>query len=574
MRPAPMTLRRRRLISDRSGNFTTMTALSMPFILAAAAVAIDSASLYAQRREAQALADLAAITAAANIDRAEIAVETVLRDNGINNVHVVPAGILPDYAVVGRNAFAVSTVLGHYSPDAQIPVAQRFAAGKKPFNATQVTLRLQGRRYFAAALVPPPEIVTRAIAGVSAEAAFSVGSRLLSLNGGVVNGLLSALIGTEVSLSAVDYNALLSADVDLFQFMDALASEIDLTAATYTDVLEADVTLSTIASALIRIPGTDTVTKRALKGLADAASRPGEPTLKLSELIDPGDAGRLEPGEKPGFGATVGIMQLLSASAMVADRTHQVHVDLPANIPGLAKVTLDLAVGEPPQNSPSVSIGKAGARVHTAQVRLLLAIEIGGPGGLLGTRLKLPLYLELAEAEAQLASVACASGRPNSLRVSISAKPGVLEARIGSPAIRDLAVFSRDPVFSPARIVEAPLVTVTGHAKVEMTNMAASTLTFDRDDIDNRVVKTASTHDLTRSLTQSLLGNLRLTVQIGGLGLGIPGELSKTVSGLLGEVTPAVDSVLASVLAALGIRVGEADVQVHGASCGRSVLVQ
>jgi uncharacterized membrane protein len=43
---------------------------------------------------------------------------------------------------------------------------------------------------------------------------------------------------------------------------------------------------------------------------------------------------------------------------------------------------------------------------------------------------------------------------------------------------------------------------------------------------------------------------------------------------LLNGVTAPVDALVYNVLAALGVRVGEADVRVVGATCGRSVLVQ
>ena len=73
----------RRLASCRSGNVSTMTALLLPVGIALAAVSVDAASLYLERRETQNLTDLAAITAAANIDRAELAAKTVFMDNGV-----------------------------------------------------------------------------------------------------------------------------------------------------------------------------------------------------------------------------------------------------------------------------------------------------------------------------------------------------------------------------------------------------------------------------------------------------------------------------------------------------------
>ncbi|TJX70422.1 MAG: hypothetical protein E5W21_08255, partial [Mesorhizobium sp.] len=47
------------MMGDRKANFAVMTALSAPVALALAAVAIDEASIYTERREAQAMVDLA-----------------------------------------------------------------------------------------------------------------------------------------------------------------------------------------------------------------------------------------------------------------------------------------------------------------------------------------------------------------------------------------------------------------------------------------------------------------------------------------------------------------------------------
>ena len=63
--------------------------------------------------------------------------------------------------------------------------------------------------------------------------------------------------------------------------------------------------------------------------------------------------------------------------------------------------------------------------------------------------------------------------------------------------------------------------------------------------------------------------------------LGLPinlsallGTVKPAVVALLNSVTAPVDTLLYNVLAALGVSVGQADVRVTGATCGRSVLVQ
>ena len=78
----------RRLLADRSANFAVMTALCTPVALALTAFAVDEGSLYNERRAAQSIVDLAAITAASNITNAQQAVLTTLADNGITSVAV------------------------------------------------------------------------------------------------------------------------------------------------------------------------------------------------------------------------------------------------------------------------------------------------------------------------------------------------------------------------------------------------------------------------------------------------------------------------------------------------------
>jgi uncharacterized membrane protein len=75
-------------------------------------------------------------------------------------------------------------------------------------------------------------------------------------------------------------------------------------------------------------------------------------------------------------------------------------------------------------------------------------------------------------------------------------------------------------------------------------------------------------------LTASLVGQLSLTVKLAGIDLGLSNLLKGTVLTLLTTVAPAVDQLLVGVLGALGITIGEADVRVTGANCGRAALVQ
>jgi uncharacterized membrane protein len=539
----------------------------MPAALTLAAFAVDEGSLYLERRHLQNLTDLAAIAAAAHIDEPGEAAEALFEANGVTGLTLLTT---PGDR---RSPNTLLVESGRYAPDPGIAVADRFHAGEEPANAARVTVRRLGATFFAGNFLPAPVIGTTAIAGASNEAAFSIGSRLASLDGGIINQLLGQLLGTQLSLSAMSYDALLGADVDLLGFLDALATRAQIQAGAYDEVLQSDVSVGQFVLALADASPTPEA-NAALKAMA-ASLLSSDVTVPLSHLVSLGPVGRLALGQKaPGLTASANLMSLLSAGAVLAGGNHQVALDLAAGLPGIAGATLNLAIGEPPLNSPWFSIGKTGAIVRTAQTRLSLVVEVGGPGGLLGVSIRVPIYLELAYAEGKLGDIACPTGRPDSLHVSVDARPGVAEAWVGEADVGGMANFSKSPPVLPARLVSAPLVKVVGTAHATISNPSPIRLEFSSADIASGTVRSVSTHNFTGSLFGSLLGDLHLDIQLAGLGLSLPGALNDTLTNVLGAASPAIDTLLDNVLATLGVKLGEADLRVTGGICGRSVLVQ
>lgn len=565
----------RRFRRDRSANFATLTALSAPVMLMFAAFAVDEGALYVERREIQHVADLAAIAAAANPQRALQATLSVLADNGLGDIMPGGAGLggSGETASEGARRDLVEVTTGAYAADPSRPAFQRFVAGMSPANAVRVRIVRKGTRHFAAAFAEEPWISAASVASAHAEAAFSVGSRLARLDGGIVNALLGGLTGSSLSLSVMDYEALARADVKLLSFLDALRTELSLTAATYDELLAVPVSVGDISVAMLSLGSLSAPVQVALGKLRGAGVNRKVP---LRQLMSLGPAGPQAFGTPLSGDPDIAALELVSAHAFLsaAAGRHQVAADIGASVPGLLAAKVTLAIGEPPQRSPWFSLSPEGALVRTAQTRLLLDVDIGGPGGLLGSRIRLPVYLELASAEARLDRVSCPAGGPDSLRVTVAARPGIADIRIADPDTGALRDFSRVPALAPAKLVTAPLVKVTGAAHASISGRNWTALTFSRAEIESRAVKRVSTTGMAGSLTASLLSTLRLELEIVGLGLGIPSGLTGTVAGVLAAATPAVDSVLDSVLATLGVRLGEADVRVHGASCGRPVLVQ
>ncbi|RWH82999.1 MAG: hypothetical protein EOQ86_03150 [Mesorhizobium sp.] len=576
------------MLGDLKANFTVMTALSAPFALALAAFAIDEGSIYVERREAQSLVDLAAITAASNINNIEAAVVTTLGDNGMPGIVVQKAGqtIAP---ALGKTV--VSVTAGRYSPESSLGVDKRFEAGKTPYNAVHVTLKKIPARFFASSLIPTPVIGTQAVASVAPQAMFSVGSRLLSVNGGILNALLSKLLGGNISLSVMDYNALIAADVNLLSFFDALAVQLQLTGVSYSEVLASKATVGQIATAMADVSPVGSTSKLALQTIASRTTSAVK--IPLNHLVDLGSMGQLGLGQQSaGFSVDASAMGMLTTAAALANGSKQVELNLGATIPGLTSTTLAIAIGEPAQFSPWLTIGEKGAVVRTAQTRIKLVASVGIGNSNLGggttlLAVNLPLHIEVAYAEAKLTDISCPTGRPDSLEVSIAARPGVaslhLAASDADSSPTAFADFSNPQSFSNAQIAAVrllliPLLSVNGSAALDITNNDPTTLTFNSTEIANKTIKTASTKNLTQSLTTSLVDDLSLSINALGLGLlnvtALLGTVKPAVIAALDAVTAPVDELVYNVLAALGVHVGEADVRVMGATCGRSVLVQ
>lgn len=538
----------------REGSIGVVFALFLTLSVSLFALAIDMGSLYLERRTVQGAADLAAVAAASDLNRAEDAARATLNANGFGNIH------------------SLSVVKGRYEVDPDVLPGQRFTAGKEPYNAVRLNVAMGGQLYFAKSFMSDPEISVSAVGTADAQATFSIGSRLASVNGGIINALLGALLGGSVSLSAMDYNALLNANISLGKFLSALATDIGVTAGTYNSVLDSEVSVGNVLSATVAAANASGQTQAAQVAARLLGQTTTTATVPLKALVDLGPLAYAEIGQPhSGLEADLNVMSLISALVQVANGKNQVAVNLGAGVPGLLSLKLDVAIGEPAQHSAWVAVGQPGATVQTAQTRLRLVAEVGGTGLLAGVRVRLPLYIEVAHAEARLKDIECGVGQAGNAKAIIEARPAVVRAWIGEVAAGGLSSFGSSVPVSNAAIVQALLVSVTASAYTAMTNAAATELSFTQSDVDGHVIKKAEVKNYTTSLVASLLQSADLRVNVLGLGLGV-GAIKGLVLSLLTPVTSLLDPIVATLLKTLGVHLGEVDVQVNGIRCGGAVL--
>ncbi|MBN9320466.1 MAG: hypothetical protein J0I28_12335 [Caulobacterales bacterium] len=533
-----------------------MAAASMAMLLASAALAVDLGSVYLYSRKLQGAADLAAIAAASNLPRATAAAEATARANGFTG------------------DLTTNATPGHWANDPAVAPAARFTAGAVDPDAARVTLTAQAPLYFGEAVLGRSSVpVTRTATAARADlASFSIGSRLASLNGGIANALISALLGGQVNLTVMDYNGLANANVDLLAYVKALRTRANLGLGSFDSALDADVALPTALAALgdVLSAGGNTAAAQSINKIAAAADVGRR--VKLSALLDLGPyAHQSHVAGINSAKVNVSAMDLAGAVLSLGQEGRQVKLDLGASVPGVADVDVWLAIGERPANSPWIAItDKNNIVVRTAQTRLYLEANVGGSGALaaLGiAQVKLPLLVEVASAEAKLSSLSCANGS-----VSLAVAPSVGKLAIAEINTAKLNDFKTALTQKAATLVSIPLIKVTGQANVDLGGAQWKTVSFSRSEIDAGAIKSVSTSNIVSKTVSTLLGDLELDLQVAGLGLGL-GGLTQQVAALLAPVGAPLDGVVNLLLDLVGVKLGEADVQVNGLRCGQAALV-
>ena len=551
----------RRFGRDERGSFIILFAAAICLAAIISAFVIDAASLYHERRTLQRGVDLAAIQAAQDSANSLTVAHASLVEAGL----IGPSATLAVLASqTGGNALRVER--GHYRANSDIDAMSRFQPGVTPFNAVRVYYEHPGQLYFSSSWSPVPTISASAIATVTPEVAFSVVSRLAKLDGGIANAVLNKLLGSDVALTAVDYNGLAGAKIDAFAFLDALAFQLGITAGTYDDILAASADHGQIGAAIADLLSGPQ--KFAALKVANAAGGNGE--ILLSKLFSVGDVGQAAIGSIGGGAFTpVSALDLLSASAGLSDRTHNVDMSLTAGLPGLVGIGLTLAVGEPAQGGSRYAIGPVGTVVRTAQVRLRIVASLKLKILLLSlVDVNLPLYLDVAHAEAIVTAASCPTAGAPFGSATIAARPGVAQIILGEVNADSFDDFGSSPWIGAATLVNALGIEITGSAHAEVAQTDPVSLVFSSPEIAAGTLKTARTTSFTGSLVSSLFDDLELTVA--GIGQGV---VSPLIHALLAPLVPTLDLTIATLLETLGLSLGEADVQVYGVRCQHGVLV-
>lgn len=449
----------------QSGAVAVFVAVALIGLISAMAMAIDVGRLYVAQAELDKVADMASMAGAevasgckgieadgmpGSFEDIRATVEEAIQQNGGEAEWVT--GIRGSPGVeVGRSSVS-SQGLRAFQP---------LSAGHPQADTVRVTLtRATPRPLVPMWIGQSATLVSSSTARQSVIGSFSLGSSLLNLNSAnsiLLNALLGSLLGSQIHLSAADYQSLANMGVSL----GMLATAVGVEASELSDLLQANAltpVLPQVLDGLVQGLGDSASSHVAqlLGTLADAANNQPVPLSQL--LIPVTDTVTDVP-----FINLLDLILALGASA-ASESSNPLLIPVGVTIPGVLTSTVHIQVRE----SPQIGIGRPGeAYAKTAALKVsvriqgdavlgaiqqsvnsalsglittvtnalrlvtlgLVNVQVTGPT--LIPHLNLGIDVDVARAAARLDSVHCPSRSDPTLTAGLSASPSLASVNIG-----------------------------------------------------------------------------------------------------------------------------------------------
>ncbi|WP_223495339.1 TadG family pilus assembly protein [Stenotrophomonas indicatrix] len=500
--------RARHISFSRPRGGMSVTMMLVMIALLAMLGLIEIGFLFWAKRDAQKVVDLAALAGAQRLDlcRPDNADNSAARQNALAQ-NTFPGQV----QIQCGNWNATRGTADHFSPsvDAGNPrnavrvIAER---GVLPFfgqNSTLPTLRVQ-----AVAKRSEPTAV------------FAVGSQLLRTNGNSPLMATLRLVGLDVTNATIlSYDGLAQATVTPSGLLAALGIPVtaDLSVADFNRLLSVNrISLAQLVNATATVVGRETAVGVQLQALSNlVGTRLDINQLNILLGSQNGGGGLFAQVISPdgtigsALESRVNVLDLVTAAISIANDGNGVQVQ------GLNLLGIDVKAGvvEP----PSIAIGGVGARAYNAQVRLMVDVDsdrlfaIGPLLNLLGTRLHLPLHVDVANAMGTLTSIQCGAAPPTA---TVQVDSSVLRACVGKVNAADR--------FSKSNVCDATL------QNEQLLKLLGQPL------INDKVTLPALTSTQSLTLAAGETGSTRINpLAVGTAVSDLVNELLRVLSGML-----------------------------------------
>lgn len=561
-----MSLRKSRLRSahrSARGAVSVMAALLIGTVAIAALVSIDVGHVFMRQRQLQNMVDLAAMSAAQQLKRADTpanlngAVLGTVSNIGAKNGY--PSGIAMGCGdATGGSADAMTACLGVWDPATGGP--RHFSPAYDPAKASPNAVRVQATQTVPILFVikggSGRQLFAESIAsGSPPVAAFSLGTGLLDVS--TANSMLSVLLGNTVSLSLVDWQGLLNTTVTLDQL------RLKANAGTVDQLLNTSLNLRDFYALVLGAAGRDALLTTMLGSPPTALGASGAAaTVSLARLLD---LGVMAPAASSAVEVGLNVAQLLLAGAQVA--RGDTAVALPLNIPklplGLGGISANLRVIQPPVTAagPARQLSSNPDTWQTtassSQIKLTLMLQISADilKPILDANLNVPLYLDVASATADLTKLQCAAS-PADRRATMHVRSSLVTA-----CLTDGCTGS-DVVLGQTKVLGIGIADVIATDAPRYGNTVGQDVTL----APGGHAQVGASDPFGGLFSQVLA--LKVRTRLLGI-LSVPIDLGP----LLAPVGAALDALIPPLLASLGIQLGTADLWVHSIDCNNAELV-
>jgi len=489
---------------QRGGMSLTLMFVMLGLVLMLGLVEIGY--LYWAKRDAQKVADLAALAGAQQI---HLCAQTGNTDNT-----AARSSALQDNAFTGAVQIQCGTwdAANTSAPDHFSPGAPTGSAA----NAVKVVAS-RGVIPFFGINESLPTVSAQAVAKRSVPmAVFSVGSQLVRINGNTPLGNTLRTLGLDVNdTTLLDYNGLAGVHITPGGLLEALGIPVDsnLTVAGLNQKLVevSNLSLGRLLEVTADLVGQDGVAKARVDALASLLSTRVDLNNLQVKLGSEGTNGGLfahinapDGSADSALNADVDVLDLLNTAISVATSNNAVAVNR-LNILGNG-VNVEARVVEP----ASIGIGGVGATAYNAQVRTAATIDTNGlpivglVTGALGIRLKLPVYADATTATGEITGFQCNAQTPT---VTLRVTSNLLQACVGS--VPESARFSKIRACD-TDLGNDDLLTLLGtvivHDKINVPVFKQiDTLTLKAGETGSTSVNHAAIGDTAATLTNELL---------------------------------------------------------------------
>lgn len=375
-----------RSVVRQRGAIGLMAALTMGLALVFMLLTVDSGRLYLEQRKLQRIADMAALEAAEHDGACTGSgpqASTLARIAATRNGHspLNPLIASCGYLRTGNDNLRTFTADNQRNEAIKVEVSNvvvtSFAGGIYALVQGGAIARTTTLRASAVAASPGPP-----------QAMLSIRSTLLqvsSMQSAILNALLKA-IGASTQLTVLGWQGIADTQLNLLDYLDALSTELKLNLGDYQQLLNFQTTADKLLDVAIKVlqqsGAAVEVTGNLLKLAADLKG-----PITVGQLLN------LQTGTvQAGLDANVQVLQLVQAMIQLAANRQAVNAEIPITALGLINGRVYLKVIQPPQNSAVGDPRSDELRVHTAQIRALVSLDLpllSGIAGLLNAVLDL-----------------------------------------------------------------------------------------------------------------------------------------------------------------------------------------